>query len=111
MTLSLQARRGTENFLHLPNYLGDNKADGAHSGLAFDFGAPPGTYAVIIHVSGAAIGGDDPVAICIDQACSEYFPEKKSYRIITSQPSRLHLQSNADVAYVVLASLEWSRMN
>lgn len=111
VALSLQEARGTENFLHRPNYLGDNTADGAHAGLAFDLGMPPGTYAVTIHVSGAAIGGDDPVAICIDQTCAEYSSEKKSYRIVASQPGRLHLQSNADVAYLVLASIEWGRMH
>ncbi len=111
ISLALKGLNGIENFSNLPNYLGDNKADGESAGVSYKFETLPGKYAITINVSGSAVVGKNPVAICIDNNCTAFSEEKKLYRMSAVNPSKLYLKSDNDIAYFVMASVEWKRLD
>lgn len=111
ISLSLNDKKGIEKFINLPNYIGDNKADGESAGVSFKLDAAPGKYSVTINISASAIGEKGPVSICIDKKCTAFSGENKTYRIVAINPSSLYLKSEMDVAYIVLASIEWEMVN
>jgi len=109
--LSFKGKKGIEKFANLPNYLGDNKKDGENRGVSYKLDAPLGKYSIALNISGSAFGEKGPIAICIDKNCINFSEEKKIYLISAVNPSRLYLQSDIDIAYVVMASIEWERVN
>lgn len=107
--LSLASKRGSETFLDIPNFLGDNVHDGNSIGVSYKLNAPIGNYKVTVNVAGAAQEGDQPVRICLDDACRNFSRDQQQYQFLARQPKSLTLKSDADVAYVVLRSIEWDR--
>ncbi|GKS64661.1 hypothetical protein YTPLAS72_19650 [Nitrospira sp.] len=99
-----------EHFANLPNYIGDTISDGENNGASYNLEITPGTYDMLINLVGSGLGGKGDVAICIDNNCRLFSETIKTYRISTVNPKRLHLKSNADVAYVVMDSFEWKRV-
>lgn len=111
ISLALIDKKGVENFKHRPNYIGDNKPDGESAGVTYKLDATPGKYSIVINISGSAFGEEGPVAICIDKNCTKFSREKKTYRFAVTNPSHLYLKSGIDVSYIVMASIEWERVD
>jgi hypothetical protein len=109
ITLSLASKRGTETFRDIPNFLGDNVRDGNSIGLSYKLTGPTGNYKVTVNVAGAGQEGDQPICICLDDTCRRFSSDQQHYQFVSGQPKSLTLKSKADVAYVVLQSIEWDR--
>jgi hypothetical protein len=107
ITLDLTSRAGSENFLHKPNFIGDNKSDGKTAGIQFRLTTKNYTYRLIVNISAAAISDSAQAFLCIDESCEEYSNDKRDYSFIVSRPSKLYLRTSSDVAYVVIKSLDW----
>jgi hypothetical protein len=107
--IAIHGSKGLETFRHKPNFLGDNLADNDRRGLSFNLASNTGQYFIKLNVSGAAVGGEAPVSVCIDETCLEFLSDKKEYEFLISNPSQLHLHSDNDVAYLVLSSIAWER--
>jgi len=108
IAISLDTPAGEELFHHLPNFVGDNLPDGLSQGLDYRFtGATQDVSAVTVKVAGSAIAGDAPASLCIDDTCEPYSNDRDQYDFPVSDPKRMYLQSDADVAYLVLASVSW----
>ncbi|GKQ53940.1 hypothetical protein BRSPCE3_47950 [Bradyrhizobium sp. Ce-3] len=109
ITLSLTSKRGTETFQAIPNFLGDNVRDGNSIGVSYKFKGPIGNYKVTVNVAGTGQEGDQPIRICLDGSCRNFSSDQHQYQFLARQPKSLTLKSDADVAYVVLQSIEWDR--
>lgn len=107
ITLDLTSRAGSENFLHKPNFVGDNIPDHRSGGIQFRLLSKNANYRLTVNVSAAAISNDAKTFLCIDESCEKYSDEKREYIFVVKKPSKLHLKTAADVAYVVLKSLDW----
>lgn len=104
--LDLADPEGFELLEHRPSFVGDNTADGRAAGVEFTLEAPPGAYELVLDVTG--IGGSDG-SICVDDDCRPFPPEPVVMTFTVEDPTRLHVASAADVAYLVLGSIDWSR--
>ena len=107
ITLTLQGEQGSENFLHKPNFVGDNIPDHQSGGIQFRLLGKNADYRLTVNVSAAAMSNDAKTFLCIDDSCEKYSDEKREYSFVVKDPSKLHLKTDADVAYTVLKSLEW----
>jgi hypothetical protein len=107
ITLQLTGKEGVETFHHIPNYVGDNIPDGKSSGVSYRLKINPGRYEVTLNVTGSAVEGDQPPSLCVDVACSQISPSKQRYVFSVINPKRIFLQSELDIAYAVLSSIEW----
>jgi hypothetical protein len=110
-TIDIKDKIGMENFQHKPNYVGDSKSDGLNEGIQFKINAVRNKYSLTVNVLGAAFSDTTPTFICIDDSCEKYSNDKKAYRFVVKNPSMLHLKSTADVAHIVMKSLEWEAVN
>lgn len=107
VTLILKGQQGSENFLHKPNYIGDNVSDHQSGGIQFRLSSKKAKYRFIVKVSAAAISNDAIAFICINESCEKYSDHKREYSFYVQDPSKLYLKTDIDVAYVVLKSLDW----
>lgn len=105
--LTLKGQQGSENFLHKPNFVGDNIPDGQVTGLLFRLVSKNAKYRLTVNVSAAAISNGAKAFICIDELCEKYSDDKREYSFNVQRPSKLYLKTDADVAYAVLKSLDW----
>lgn len=109
ITIDIDTPAGEDLFHHLPNFVGDNLPDGSSQGLDYRFtGATEDVSAVTVKVAGSAIAGDAPASLCIDDTCEPYSNDRDQYDFAVSKPNRMYLQSDAEVAYLVLASVSWN---
>jgi len=109
ITITVEVPSDEERFVHLPNFVGDNSPDGLLQGLDYRFtGATDTISTITVAVTGAAIAGDAPTSLCIDDVCQPYERELHSYTFAAEDPERLYLQTDADVAYLVLDSVTWA---
>jgi len=109
INLSLANKHGRETFQDIPNFLGDNVHNGNSAGLSYQLNGPAGSYQVTVNIAGSAEEGDQPVYICLDDTCRDFSKDQLRYQFEAVQPKSLTLKSKADVAYVVLKSIEWDR--
>jgi len=109
--LSLHGGTGIENFDSIPNFIGDNVADGNQKGVSYRLIEDPGTYHVTVNVAGSAEIGDRPIHICLDESCEKFSDSQREYYFKANNAKVLHLKSDADVAYIVLKSIEWKLEN
>jgi len=107
--LSLASKHGTETFKDIPNFIGDYVHDENSVGLSYRLNEPAGNYQVTVNIAGSAEEGDQPVCICLDNACRDFSKDQARYQFEAVQPKSLTLKSKADVAYVVLKSIQWDR--
>ena len=107
ISLKITKNRGSENFEHLPNFIGDNKSDNQFKGLEFRLFNGSGKYRLTVNVSGSAFSSGDVAFICINQSCEQYSSDKLEYKFEVERPSKLYLKTEMDVAYVVMKSLRW----
>jgi len=109
INLSLASKHGTETFKDIPNFLGDSVHNGNSAGLSYRLNEPAGNYQVTVNIAGSAEEGNQPVYICLDDACRDFSKDQPRYQFEAIQPKSLTLKSKADVAYLVLKSIEWDR--
>jgi hypothetical protein len=107
ITVTLKEQEGRENFLHRPNFVGDNISDRQSGGIQFRLVSSDATYRLIVNVSSAAISNGANAFICIDESCEKYSDDKREYSFVVKGPSRLYLKTDTDVAYAVLKSIDW----
>jgi len=107
ITLTLKGQQGSENFLHKPNFVGDNIPEHQSDGIQFRLLSKNAKYRLTVNVSAASIPNDAKAFLCIDESCQKYSDEKREYSFIVKNPSKLHLKTDADYAYAVLKSLDW----
>lgn len=108
--LTLQAKNGIEKFADKPNFLGDNVADGLNDrGLSFTLASEPGRYALAVQVAALAVTGNQPVQLCVDDVCQDLAAGDQRLKFEVAQPKSVYVKSEIDVAYAVLASIEWKR--
>jgi hypothetical protein len=108
--LTLQAKNGIEKFTDKPNFLGDNVADGANArGLSFSLSSEPGRYELAVQVTALAVTGNQPVQLCVDDVCKALAAGDQRLEFEVAQPKSVYVKSEIDVAYAVLASIEWKR--
>jgi hypothetical protein len=113
--LRLDGEQGKETFAHLPNYVGDNRADNKHEGSRFLFVDKKErlqeNLEIEILVSGSAYSGvEDEIDICIDTVCQDFSKNQSTYRFQVTNPKTLRLETTLDVAYVVMQELSWRRL-
>jgi len=107
--LDLFSTKGVEKFEHLPTYLGDNKEDGLMRGVNFKLktiGKTP--IKITLVVSGSAFSDEKPVKIFVGTQQQLFSKQKNIYEFTEENPSGIYLQSNMDVAYIVLDKIEWT---
>jgi hypothetical protein len=105
--LLLHGNEGTEAFNHIPNFVGDNVEDEDSKGVSYRLQGDSGPYHVTINVAVSAAIGDEVMYLCLDAGCQKVSTDRKKYEFDTIDPTTIHLKSTADVAYVVLKSIEW----
>lgn len=109
--LSLLKSSGAEIFAHRPNFFGDNRMDGSHSGISYEFvNSSSAQYAITVKITGAGTNDGQPMSLCIDTQCVNFSKEEKEYRFVASSPERLYLKSDSDIAYIVAESISWERL-
>jgi hypothetical protein len=107
ITLNLKGKQGSENFMHKPNFIGDNIPDSQSGGIQFRLVSKNAKYRLTVNVSAAAISNGAKAFICIDELCEKYSDDKREYNFNVKDPSKLYLKTDTDVAYAVLKSLDW----
>lgn len=107
ITLTLKGQQGSENFLHKPNFVGDNISDHQSGGIQFRLVSKKAKYRLTVNLAAAAISNDAKALICIDESCEKHSDDKREYSFLVKGPSRLYLKTDTDVAYIVLKSLDW----
>jgi hypothetical protein len=108
--LALRGQKGVETFADKPNFLGDNVADGANAGgLSYALDMEPGIYALTVNVTALAVTGNQPVQLCIDELCQALATGDQKIEFEVKRPKHVYVKSEVDVAYAVLASIEWKR--
>jgi hypothetical protein len=105
--LPLRENEGTEAFNDIPNFVGDNVEDEDSKGISYRLQGHSGIYYVTVNVAGSAEVGNEVMYLCLDASCQEFSTDRRKYEFEVTSPKRLYLKSNADLAYVVLKSLEW----
>lgn len=100
---------GSERLRDKPSFIGYHDNELQRQGISYLFvGKNDGHLTVEVTVAGFEFSGGSP-EICIDQQCQPLSAEQKTYKFRALEPKRLHLQASGDLAYVVLASVAWSR--
>ena len=108
--LSLHGDSGVETFSDIPNYVGDNIEDGNQDGVSYRLkDLRPGTYRLTVNAAGSAQDSDQPIYLCVDNTCRNFSKNQQQYEFNAVDPKALYLKSKADVAYLVLKSVEWKR--
>lgn len=108
--LSLHDDNGVETFRDIPNYLGDNIEDGNTDGVSYRLeDVRPGTYRLTVNVAGSQQDGDQPIYLCVDDTCRNFSKNQQQYEFKAVNPKAIYLKSTADVAYLVLKSIDWKR--
>ena len=108
--LTLRGASGTERFVDLPAFIGDNQDDGQTSGLDFVIDGARGRYQVRLLILASAVTGFAPASVCIDNACQQVPTQAAELTFEVTDPRRLHVESAADAAYVIVESLSWKRL-
>lgn len=105
---------GKDNFIGIPNYLGDNLDDGDYDGVNFTFEYPDEDrrYLIGLDVIGSAFSSKEIlVEICIDEQCQAFDKAESSYEFIIENPKTLYLKSRQDIAYIVLKQLNYKYLD
>ena len=110
ITLNLKDKQGSENFMHKPNFIGDNIPDNQSGGIQFRLVSKNAKYRLTVNVLAAVISNDAKTFICINESCEKYSDYKREYSFDVQDPSKLYLKTDKDVAYAVLRSLDWKVM-
>lgn len=93
----------TTRFANVPNYVGDNQADGDPVGISFRFAGLDGLFNAVVDVEGA-YGCGGSVLHLNEQA----IPLSKGQHTVTLRnPSSLRVDGTDDVCYVLLHSLRF----
>ena len=109
--LAFNGLSGSEPFKDIPNYLGDNQNDGRSAGVDFAIAAARGRYEIKLRTLATAVTNFAPASVCVNDVCQFAPAEAGELTFAVKDPRRLHIQSEADAAYVVMESLSWKRLN
>lgn len=109
--LSLRGDKGTESFKDIPDYVGNNVSDVASKGVSYSFSEDPGTYTLTVNVASSAAGDNQPIWLCVDGLCRELSKDVQRYEFTLVRPKTLYAKSKNHLAYVVLKSIEWKRLD
>lgn len=108
--LALRGRKGVETFADKPNFLGDNVADGLNAGgINYALDMEPGVYALTVNVTALAVSGNQSIQLCVDDVCQTVASGEQKLEFEVKRPKNVYVRSDTDVAYAVLASIEWER--
>jgi hypothetical protein len=111
INLTFRDRSGIENFADLPRFVGDNRNDGQTVGLDFAIDGARGRYQVTLRTRATAVTNFAAAAVCIDDVCQAAPANAAELTFEVKDPRRMHIQSEADAAYVIMESLSWKRLN
>ncbi len=111
ITLHLRGPSGVEKFANLPRFVGDNRNDGQSIGLDFAIKDARGRYEITLRTLATAVTNNAPATVCIDDVCQNAPRGMVELTFNIKDPRRLHVESGADAAYVVMESLSWKRRN
>lgn len=109
ISLEFSTGTGTEDLMHLPSYVGDNQPDGRVAGVDFAIDAVPSDYSIRVDIR-ASRYGDSINSLCINSQCLPFPSDAGLLEFVVTDPQRLYVQSDDDVSYVVINSLQWTKL-
>jgi hypothetical protein len=109
ITISLLSDHGSIQFRDLPNFIGDNRQDEQKKEVNYRLVVRPDqNVRITLHTLGAAFSADKDASIRIGDSVVPYSPRQKVYQFDVVNPARMSIDTEMDVAYVVLDRLEWA---
>lgn len=109
VSVDLAGDSGIENFQDKPNYIGDNVPNRPFSGIEIDLrtGDAVTPIEITIRVAASAVSGGKDVFICLDAQCRRFESNISEFKFTKTNPDRLYLKTENDVAYAIIKSISW----
>ena len=110
INLQLSSPSGEERLINMPNFVGDNQPDAENRGVIFRIiNTTDRTLALTVNTSGSGFSSQNVrSSLCLENECHSLNPNQNEYVFQLDKIGNLRVETEADVAYVVMDSIRWS---